>query len=114
MDNGVISTYEVEVVAMSIINYANEINKVSAEDRQKNNDKCIDFAVIKINEIILENKIDKMQKVVDEAKTAIDIANGRCCCQIGEYSRREIKEANCPMDIVGGLIDALNELEGVE
>ena len=39
-----------EHISMAIVNYTNEINGVSVETRQKNNDKCFDFAIKKLKE----------------------------------------------------------------
>jgi hypothetical protein len=45
--------YEIECLAMAIVNYTNEKNEVSVGLRQKNNDECFDFAVEKIKEFLL-------------------------------------------------------------
>lgn len=46
--------YNIECLAMAIVNYTNEINSVPLEVRQENNDECFDFAIEKIREF-LEN-----------------------------------------------------------
>ena len=56
--------YEIECIAMAIVNYTNEINEVPVDIRQKNNDKCFDFAVEKIKEIVnKKNSIEKRNMV---------------------------------------------------
>lgn len=44
--------YEIECLAVSIVNKINETNQVSVEVRQKNNDECFDFAVEKIKQFL--------------------------------------------------------------
>ena len=46
------SDYDIECLAMAIVNHINEINGVSAKTRQDNNDKCFDYARDKIEEYI--------------------------------------------------------------
>ena len=42
--------YLLDCLGMAIVNFTNETNNVSVEQRQKTNDKCFDFAKKKIEE----------------------------------------------------------------
>jgi len=42
--------YEINCAAMAIVNFTNETNAVDVTARQANNDKCFDFAVLKIEQ----------------------------------------------------------------
>ena len=44
--------YLINCLAMSIVNFTNEINEVNIKTRQKNNDECFDFAIRKIKEYL--------------------------------------------------------------
>lgn len=55
--NKKILDYEINCIAMSIVNYINEINNVSVDTRQKNNDECFDYVVMRIKE-----KIENLEK----------------------------------------------------
>jgi hypothetical protein len=50
--------YEINCLAMSIVNYTNETNSIDVYTRQKTNDHCTDYAVNKIKEF-LNNFINK-------------------------------------------------------
>lgn len=50
----IIENYIIDCLAMAIVNNTNEVNGVSAETRQKNNDQCFDFAVKKINTFLCD------------------------------------------------------------
>lgn len=54
MDNK-ISDYDINCLAMAIVNYTNEVNEVDAKTRQANNDKCFDYACDKIREFIVKH-----------------------------------------------------------
>lgn len=43
-----IKDYEMQCLAMAIVNYTNEINGVPINIRQLNNDECFDFAIKEI------------------------------------------------------------------
>lgn len=60
----------IEHLAMSIVNYTNEINKVNVDVRQNNNDKCFDFAVGKIK-LYMEKYLFKMRKSKEYFKEKI-------------------------------------------
>lgn len=47
-----ITDYDIDCLGMSIVNHTNEINKVSVEDRQLNNDECFDYAKERIKMFI--------------------------------------------------------------
>ena len=60
--------YKINCLAMAIVNNTNEINGASVETRQKNNDKCFDFAVEKIKEFLsrkgtINATVDKEENV---------------------------------------------------
>lgn len=44
--------YEIECLAVSIINKINETNQVSDEIRQKNNGECFEFTVEKVKQFL--------------------------------------------------------------
>lgn len=44
--------YEINCVAMAIVNFTNETNGVDVSIRQANNEKCFDFAVEKIKDYV--------------------------------------------------------------
>lgn len=46
----IVDDIKIECLAMSIVNYTNEINGVDSETRQKNNSKCCDYAIKRIKE----------------------------------------------------------------
>jgi len=46
----ILSEYEINCLAMAIVNMTNGINNVDVAIRQRNNDICFDFAVKKIKE----------------------------------------------------------------
>lgn len=46
--------YEINCLAMAIVNYANKTNAVDVKTRQENNDICFDFAVEKIKEFLAQ------------------------------------------------------------
>jgi hypothetical protein len=48
--------YEIECLAMAIVNYTNETNSVETIVRQENNDECFDYAVGKIKNFLKEYK----------------------------------------------------------
>lgn len=45
--------YDIECVAMAIVNHTNEINNVDVDIRQRNNDLCFDYARDKIKDYII-------------------------------------------------------------
>ena len=59
-----LNDYEINCLAMAIVNHTNEMNKVDVKTRQENNDKCFDFAVEKIKEALGDN-IDLSQSFTE-------------------------------------------------
>lgn len=55
--------YKINCLAMSIVNFTNETNYVPPKTRQKNNDRCYDFASEKIKENLkeLESRIRELE-----------------------------------------------------
>jgi hypothetical protein len=45
--------YDINCLAMAIVNHTNEVNKVSVDIRQANNDKCFDFVEEKIKDYLI-------------------------------------------------------------
>jgi hypothetical protein len=46
--------YAIDCVGMAIVNYSNEINKVSVKQRQETNDECFNYAKDKIKEFVFQ------------------------------------------------------------
>lgn len=54
--------YELNCVAMAIVNFTNETNGVEVPTRQANNDKCYDFAVEKLKSICENARMGEEEK----------------------------------------------------
>jgi hypothetical protein len=53
----ILSKKDIERIAMAIVNHTNEMNNVPTDLRQKNNDKCFDYAIEQI-EFYIKSNID--------------------------------------------------------
>lgn len=53
-----VNDYQLNCLAMSIVNMVNETNRVNVEVRQHTNDDCFDYAVKQIKEFLQVNKIN--------------------------------------------------------
>jgi hypothetical protein len=51
----ILSKKDIERIAMAIVNNTNEMNNVPIDIRQKNNDKCFDYAIEQIDYYIKSN-----------------------------------------------------------
>lgn len=91
------SKYEINCLAMAIVNRTNEINGVDVETRQKSNEACFDFAVKKIRDFLTPGNNDPLtqyKQALNEVCT--DLAcDDQCPDQMADFEPW-LECENCP------------------